>query len=127
MSFLEVILSDLQVYYITQAQIKYANKQYNTLSNTFEMTFHNETIVEPCLDPISTIPNQHLQFIPIQQIRDIEINSFVGSSKAVLSDFLVTRRLQFDRCDWDSDEHQRTRQWEKQTEQGLHQTGYSHP
>ncbi|CAF1048542.1 unnamed protein product [Adineta steineri] len=65
------------IYYITQAQIKYANKQFNTLNNDFEMTFNNETIIETCIDNISSIPVQHLHFISIDQIQNMENNSFI--------------------------------------------------
>ncbi|CAF1332724.1 unnamed protein product [Adineta steineri] len=65
------------IYYITQAQIKYANKQFNTLNNDFEMTFNNETIIETCIDNISSIPIQHLHFISIDQIQNMENNSFI--------------------------------------------------
>ncbi|CAF4732298.1 unnamed protein product, partial [Rotaria sp. Silwood2] len=71
----------LIIYYITQAQIKYANKQFNTLNNEFEMTFNNDTIIEPCLDNIPSIPMQRLHFISINQIQDIETNSFIGFLK----------------------------------------------
>jgi hypothetical protein len=42
------------------------------------MTFNNETIIESCLENISTIPIQHLRFISIDQIKTMENNSFIG-------------------------------------------------
>jgi len=42
------------------------------------MTFHSETIIEPCTENIPNIPFQRLDFVPIQQIQTIESNSFVG-------------------------------------------------
>ncbi|CAF4395973.1 unnamed protein product [Rotaria sp. Silwood2] len=75
----------LIIYYITQAQIKYANKQFNTLNNEFEMTFNNDTIIEPCLDNIPSIPMQRLHFISINQIQDIETNSFIDVIGIVMS------------------------------------------
>jgi replication factor A1 len=73
----------LKIYYITQAQIKYANKQFNTLHNDFEMTFNNETIIESCIDNIPSIPIQRLHFIPIDQIQNMENNSFIGLLKNI--------------------------------------------
>ncbi|CAF0812562.1 unnamed protein product [Rotaria sp. Silwood1] len=75
----------LIIYYITQAQIKYANKQFNTLNNEFEMTFNNETIIESCLDNIPSIPMQHLHIIPINQIQVMETNSFIDVIGIVMS------------------------------------------
>ncbi|CAF0936453.1 unnamed protein product [Rotaria sordida] len=82
---LEPILIVGNIYYITQAQIKYANKQFNTFNNDFEMTFNNETIIERCLDTISSIPMQRLHFIPINQIQNIETNSFIDVIGIVMS------------------------------------------
>ncbi|CAF1627353.1 unnamed protein product [Rotaria magnacalcarata] len=74
------------IYYITQAQIKYANKQFNTLNNDFEMTFNNETIIEPCLNNIQpNIPMQRLHFISIDQIQNIETNSFIDVIGIIIS------------------------------------------
>lgn len=42
------------------------------------MTFNNETIIEPYLENISSIPNQHVEFIPIERIQTMESNSFIG-------------------------------------------------
>lgn len=45
------------------------------------MTFNNETIIEPCLENISSIPKQRLDFISIDQIQNLENNSFIGMFK----------------------------------------------
>jgi len=42
------------------------------------MTFNNETIIELCLDNVPSIPNQRLDFISIEQISNMENNSFIG-------------------------------------------------
>jgi hypothetical protein len=45
------------------------------------MTFNNETIIELCLENISTIPLQRVDFISINQIQNMENNSFIGLFK----------------------------------------------
>lgn len=45
------------------------------------MTFNNETIIEPCVENITSIPKQRLDFIPINQISNMENNSFIGLFK----------------------------------------------
>ncbi|CAF1049208.1 unnamed protein product, partial [Adineta ricciae] len=74
---LEPLLIVGNIYYITQAQIKFANKQFNTLNNDFEMTFNNETIIELCTENLPNIPKQRLHFIPIDQIPNIQANSYI--------------------------------------------------
>ncbi|UJR25240.1 hypothetical protein I4U23_006592 [Adineta vaga] len=81
----EPILIVGNIYYITQAQIKFANKQFNTLSNDFEMTFNNETIIELCTESIPSIPKQRLHFIPIDQILNMESNSYIDVIGIIMS------------------------------------------
>lgn len=50
------------------------------------MTFNNETIIEPYLENISSIPNQHVEFIPIERIQTMESNSFIGLWESILID-----------------------------------------
>ena len=47
------------------------------------MTFHNETIIEPCTDNIPSIPNQRVDFVPIERIQTMETNSFIGLFKSI--------------------------------------------
>jgi hypothetical protein len=42
------------------------------------MTLNNQTMIELCSDNIPSIPNQRLTFIPINQIQNMENNSFIG-------------------------------------------------
>lgn len=48
------------------------------MKNEFEMIFNSETIIELCNEDISSIPMQHLHFTPINQIQNMEMNSFIG-------------------------------------------------
>lgn len=61
-----------KVYYISKCQLKSANKQFSTLNNDYEMTFTNETTVQPCDDDESCIPKMQFNFVPIAQIANIE-------------------------------------------------------
>ncbi len=51
------------------------------------MTFNNETIIESCLDNIPSIPIQRLDFISIDQIQNMENNSFIGLLKKIFHSF----------------------------------------
>lgn len=42
------------------------------------MTLNSETVIEPCAENIPSIPNQHVEFIPIERIQTMETNSFIG-------------------------------------------------
>ena len=40
-------LSSFQVYYISRGRLKPANKQYSSLKNDYELSFTDDTEVEP--------------------------------------------------------------------------------
>ena len=66
-----------QVYYVSKAALKTANKQYSNLDNDYEMTFNNETQMIPCTEDVD-LPSVTFKFIGIQQLSDTEANSNIG-------------------------------------------------
>lgn len=69
----------LQVYYISKAQLKTANKQYTSVKNDYEMTFSNDTIIEPC-DEQTDLPSMTFDFIKIDSLETKQPNSVIGNS-----------------------------------------------
>lgn len=57
--------------------VKLANKQFNSLNNDYEMTFCNETVVQPCYDEVS-VPKVNYNFITINKISDCNVNDMIG-------------------------------------------------
>lgn len=68
-----------QVYFISKCQLKPANKQFCTLKNDYEMSFTNETIVQPCEEVDSGIPEIKFNFIQISQIATIDPKDLVDT------------------------------------------------
>ncbi|KAI9564074.1 Replication protein A 70 kDa D-binding subunit [Daphnia sinensis] len=66
-----------KVYYISQAQLKAANKQYTSIKNDYEMTFSQNTTVVPCHDDTSDIPSVTFNFVPINQLINLEKDSII--------------------------------------------------
>ncbi|KAK4019388.1 replication protein A 70 kDa DNA-binding subunit [Daphnia magna] len=66
-----------KVYYISQAQLKAANKQYTSIKNDYEMTFSQNTTVIPCHDDTSNIPSITFNFVPINQLINLEKDSII--------------------------------------------------
>ncbi|UYV80930.1 RPA1 [Cordylochernes scorpioides] len=65
-----------KVYYISKAALKPANKQFTSIKNDYEMTFSQETTVEPCSDTSST-PMLSFNFVPFDQLDKCEKDSFI--------------------------------------------------
>lgn len=68
-----------KVYYFSKCQLKPANKQYSLLNNNYEMTFTGETLVQPCEEKDSGIPQVQYDFVPISQIINIEPKASVDT------------------------------------------------
>ncbi|RNA32148.1 replication A 70 kDa DNA-binding subunit [Brachionus plicatilis] len=73
--FYEMLQID-QVYYISKATLKTANKQYCRLDNDYEMTFNNETVIQPC-DETDNLPRINLNLAKISDISNHAANDFV--------------------------------------------------
>lgn len=67
-----------KVYFISKCQLKPANKQYSSLKNDYEMTFSNDTVVQPCEDEDdSGIPEIKYDLVPISQVANMEPKSSI--------------------------------------------------
>lgn len=67
----------LQVYYISKATLKVANKQYSSLKNDYEMTLHAHSSIVSC-DDSQDIPTVHCDFVPIAELENKDKDSIVG-------------------------------------------------
>jgi len=65
------------VYYISKAQLKTANKQYSRLANDYEMTMTGETMIEPCNDQVENLPTIQLNIVPLSDLGDKSANDMV--------------------------------------------------
>lgn len=75
-----------KVYYISKCQLKPANKQYSSLKNDYEMTFTSDTVVQLCIEDVSSIPKIQYNFVPIAQIANLEPNSVIGDKYSFKKD-----------------------------------------
>ncbi|XP_046438075.1 replication protein A 70 kDa DNA-binding subunit-like [Daphnia pulex] len=66
-----------KIFYISQAQLKAANKQYSSMRNDYEMSFNQNTTVIPCHDDTSDIPSISFNFVPIDQLPSLDKDSVI--------------------------------------------------
>ncbi|GAB6028702.1 Replication protein A 70 kDa DNA-binding subunit [Chamberlinius hualienensis] len=66
-----------KVYYISNGNLKPANKAFNKTNNDYEMSFNKETIVEPCFDDVAEVPMINFAFKSIKDLSTLAPNSFV--------------------------------------------------
>ncbi|CAL1288199.1 unnamed protein product [Larinioides sclopetarius] len=64
-----------KVYYISKATLKTANQRFSTVKNDYEITFNNDTAIAPCEESSSSIPMLQYDFVPINQIEQVEKES----------------------------------------------------
>lgn len=58
-----------KVYYIANATLKPANRQYNNTSHDYEMTLRRETSITPCIDEdVSDVPKVIYNFVGISKL-----------------------------------------------------------
>lgn len=66
------------MYYISRGTLKTANKQYSKLDNDYEMTFSNDTVIEPCNeDDASNLPKMHINLTKFSDIQNYNANEFI--------------------------------------------------
>ncbi|ORX55345.1 replication factor-a protein [Piromyces finnis] len=70
------LLQEDQVYYISGANIKVANKQFNNVKNEYEMYLDANTNITLCNDSNQEL-KMHYSFIPINQLEAIDKDSIV--------------------------------------------------
>jgi len=78
-----------QVYYISRATLKTANKQYSKLDNDYEMTFNNDTVIEPCNES-DDLPRISISLLPLKEIANKNANDYVDIIGVVKSTSDVT-------------------------------------
>ncbi|CAH8551888.1 unnamed protein product [Heterobilharzia americana] len=67
-----------KVYYVSRANLKAANKQFNTTNNDYEMTLHADSQVLLCEDAdTSSLPETHFNFVPIGKLDTNSPGTFV--------------------------------------------------
>lgn len=66
-----------QVYYISKATLKTANKQYSSVQNDYEMTLNSDSIIEPCDEP-TDLPTMTFDFVKINELESKQPNSMIG-------------------------------------------------
>lgn len=66
-----------QLYYISSASLKTANKQYSNVKNDYEMTFTSSTTVVPCHEESSTIPKISYDFVAINEITNLDKDTLI--------------------------------------------------
>nr|CAH8848912.1 unnamed protein product [Trichobilharzia regenti] len=67
-----------KVYYVSRANLKAANKQFNTTNNDYEMSLHADSQIIPCEDAdTSSLPETHFNFVPIGKLDTQSPGSFV--------------------------------------------------
>ena len=79
------------VYYVSRCQLKTANKQYSKLNNDYEMTFGNDTVIEPCQEADS-LPPITLNLVPFAELPNKSANDLVGkrsTSSTVFRSLLI--------------------------------------
>jgi replication factor A1 len=70
------ILEEGAVYSVSGGKIKAANKQYNNLNSDYEITFGNDTVIQPLAND-SAIKAVQLTFCPIAELESKDVNSTV--------------------------------------------------
>ncbi|KAB7503649.1 Replication protein A DNA-binding subunit [Armadillidium nasatum] len=83
-----------KVYYITQAQLKTADKRYSSLKNDYEMTFNQGTQVTACQQK-TNIPNMQFEFVSIDQLENVERDTtidVIGICKEVAEVSTITQK-----------------------------------
>lgn len=73
----DVSLCFPQVYYISKATLKVANKQYSKVNNDYEMTLHAHSSIVPC-DDSHDIPTMSCDFVKIADLENRDKDAIIG-------------------------------------------------
>lgn len=73
--FYETLTID-NVYYVSKATLKTANRQYSKIDNDYEMTFSNETMIETCHET-ENMPRLTLNLTPLSDLINVSPGAFV--------------------------------------------------
>lgn len=66
------------VYYISNCAVKLAKKQFSNVNNDYELTFQNDSVVEPADDPDS-VPQVRYNFTNIGDLQTVEPNTTIDT------------------------------------------------
>ena len=87
------------MYLIAKGKIKIASKQYTSIDNDYEMTFNDDTIIEPCDEENdNNLPRINVNLIPLSELLNKNANDIVGKFctslllNLILNDYLNNRR-----------------------------------
>lgn len=69
------IIQENKAFYITKAKVGPANKKFSNLAHSCELTFENETLVEPCED--EEVAPIKFEFVKLNDLANMENNAFV--------------------------------------------------
>lgn len=69
-----------QVYYISKATLKVANKQYSKVNNDYEMTLHAHSFIVPC-DDSHDIPTMSCDFVEIADLENRDKDAIIGERR----------------------------------------------
>lgn len=69
------IIQENKAFYITKARVGVANKKFSNLSHACELTFENETILEPCED--EAVAPIKFNFVKLNELANLENNAYV--------------------------------------------------
>ncbi|KAL5017372.1 hypothetical protein ScPMuIL_006961 [Solemya velum] len=65
-----------KIYYISRGSLKTANKQYTSIQNDYEMSFNNDTVIEPCEEDVE-LPTLTFDFVQINALESKQPNSMI--------------------------------------------------
>eukprot|EP00057_Strongylocentrotus_purpuratus_P020704 XP_011675178.1 PREDICTED: replication protein A 70 kDa DNA-binding subunit [Strongylocentrotus purpuratus] len=66
-----------KVYFVSRGTLKPANRQYTSINNDYELTFNNDTMVEPCVEEDVSIPAVQFDFKSISHLEDTPEDSMI--------------------------------------------------
>ncbi|OJD36993.1 replication factor-a protein [Diplodia corticola] len=66
------------VYYISNCKVQLAKRQFSNVNNDYELTFNNDSIVEPADDPDS-VPQPRYNFTSIGDLQEVEPNTAIDT------------------------------------------------
>ncbi|KAJ1942092.1 Replication factor A protein 1 [Linderina macrospora] len=57
-----------KVFYITQARVTMARRQFSNVNNEYELVFEDSTEVMPCTDAVAALPQVHYSFLNLSDL-----------------------------------------------------------
>lgn len=86
------IFSACQVYYISRANLKTANKQYSNVNNNYEMTLNPDSVIELCTDE-SDLPTWSFDFKKLKDLAQVETASIIGKFNTCVAQLKILQIL----------------------------------